>query len=121
MRKKKPTIDVKTSDLYREIASRSGFTATEARTVMELARDIVYEHLKNFEAIQLFRGLTIYVEYMPPRRFGANFANQAGKEILTLPKNVVKIHTGNYLYKLVNPTEEEALNIEDEGEDEYEL
>lgn len=119
MGKKCPTVTVTFRNLYTEVASKSGFTKAEVRAVLELTRDVLYEHLRNLDCVQLFRGLAILGKYKPPRKFSANWKSQEGREVVSKAKNVVEIYAGEYLREYINSSGENFDFDEEDEEDEF--
>ena len=45
-------------DLYKEVSVKSGFASTNVNEVLDILNDVLIEHLKNYEEVRLFDGVT---------------------------------------------------------------
>lgn len=119
--KKKPKIDVRKSDIHREVAARSGFTIKEVHDMLNLIQTVVFEHLRDGDAVQLFKGFALYTVYRPARPFSGNFKSQVGNVVMTNPRRLIKFFAGRYMKEFINSSADDDITAYDEEDDEYGL
>ena len=79
---------VNRSDLYKEVAVKSGFASTNVNEVFSVLNDVLIEHLRNMEEVRLFDGVTFVPVHVEEK---TRFMAMRNEEITTPEHNLVKV------------------------------